>query len=81
MLLCPFFIRSARFLQADQFVTRLQRVEHNVLTSLANFTGMLIQNVIVNVMEGGRRYSARRRRDEEYHYPPTSIFGLDAISC
>ena len=49
-LFCPSFTRSVRFLQADQLVTRLQRVEHNVLTSLPNFMRMMMGNLTVNVM-------------------------------
>ena len=51
MSFCPSFTRSVRFLHADQIVTRLQRVEHNKLTSLPNFIRMLMEFVIVNVME------------------------------
>ena len=50
MLSRPSFTRSVRFPQADRLVTRLQRVEHNALTSLPNSMRMLMGNVIVNLM-------------------------------
>ena len=45
MLFCPSFIQSERFLQTDQFITKLQVV---VMT---NFIRMLTGNVIVNVFK------------------------------
>ena len=62
---CPSFTRSARFLQADQFVTRLRRVEHTATCCgvIPNFMRMSTRNVFMNVMEsdavfGGQRSSA-----------------------
>ena len=45
MLFCPSFTQSERFLQTDQFITRLQVV---VMT---NFIRMLMRSVIVNVFK------------------------------
>ena len=44
---------TTRFLQADQYITRLQRVEHNATYCrvLTNFMRMSTGNVFVNVME------------------------------
>ena len=53
MLFCPSFTRSARFLQADQFVTRLRRVEHTATCCrvVPNFMRMTTGHVFMNVME------------------------------
>ena len=53
MLFCPFFTRSARFFHADQFVTRLRRVERTATCCrvIPNFMRMSTGNVFMNVME------------------------------
>ena len=52
MLFCPSFTRSARFLQADQFITRLRRVEHTATCCrvIKNSMRMSTGNVFMNVM-------------------------------
>ena len=51
MLFCPSFTRSIRFLQTDQLVTRLQRVETTCCKVVPNFIRVIMGNVTVNVME------------------------------
>ena len=51
MLFCPSFTRSIRFLQTDQLVTRLQRVETTCCKVVPNFIRVMMGNVTVNVME------------------------------
>ena len=45
MLFCPSFIKSERFLHADQLVTRLQ------VAVTTDFIRMFLGNVIVNVFK------------------------------
>ena len=51
MLFCSSFTWSTRFLQTDQLVTRLQRVETTCCKVVPNFIRVMMGNVTVNVME------------------------------
>ena len=52
MLFCFSFTRSARFLHADQFATRLRRDEHATCCRvIPNFMRMSTGNVFMNVKE------------------------------
>ena len=53
MLFCPPFTQSERFLQTDQVITRLRRVEHTATCCrvIANFMRMSTGHVFMYVME------------------------------